>query len=168
MKYSMSRRMPDTQIRPPAVMAEGNRVDTLEEGIGQQPASQNALRDKPQSRARSNPLLETDLVADRSAHLFAHLPRDPSCRQARRDPAGLEHDDFAADETRMAGGKRVVFPAPSGASMTRLGCAPQGRENLRRIASTGSAGFSTHCIDPNTAFPKPSMLLQMAILPLEL
>ena len=29
MKYSMSRRMPDTQIRPPAVMAEGSQLRPL-------------------------------------------------------------------------------------------------------------------------------------------
>jgi hypothetical protein len=78
---------------------EDNRVDALEGWIGQEPAGQNTLRDKPQSRARANPLLETDLVANRSANLFARLPRDPSCSQACRNPARLEHDDFTSDKT---------------------------------------------------------------------
>src|ERR1700733_2198004 len=52
-----------------------NRINTLEHWIGQQPAGHNSLRHKPQSRARPNLLLETDLVANCFAALFVHLPR---------------------------------------------------------------------------------------------
>ncbi|MDX6462832.1 MAG: hypothetical protein QOE55_6529 [Acidobacteriaceae bacterium] len=41
---------------------EDNRVDALQGWIDQEPTGQNTLRDKPQSRARADPLFETDLV----------------------------------------------------------------------------------------------------------
>src|SRR6185295_2213260 len=80
-------------------LVEDDRIDSLEGWVCQQTAGQNALCDKSQSRARSDLLFETDLVADRSSNLFAQLPSDSSCRHTCRDPAGLEHDNFAADET---------------------------------------------------------------------
>src|SRR5258705_2208267 len=78
---------------------EDNRIDALQGWIDQEPAGQNTLRDKPQSRARGDPLFETDLVAHRSANLFPQLPRDPSCSQAYPNPARLEHDHFTAGQT---------------------------------------------------------------------
>ena len=83
----------------------------LRVGSVSRPAGQNALRNEPESRARTDPLFEADLVANRSANLFAPLPCDPSCRQASRDPARLEHDDFAADETEK--GRRDTGGLPS-------------------------------------------------------
>ena len=78
---------------------QNNRVYTLEGWIGQQPASENALRDEMQSCAWSGLLLEADLVAYRFADLFAHLPRNSSCRQTRSNSAWFQHDHSPADET---------------------------------------------------------------------
>src|SRR5258705_13984228 len=91
---------------------EDNRIDALQGWIDQEPAGQNNLRDKPQSRARADPLFETDLVANRSANFFAQLPRDSSCCQARRDPAGLEYDNFAADKTENGRWNTRGLPGP--------------------------------------------------------
>jgi hypothetical protein len=88
-----------------------DRVDAFESWICQQTAGQNTLRNKPESRARPDPLFEADLVSNRSANLFAPFPCDPSCRQASRDPARLEHDNFAANETEN--GRRNTGGLPS-------------------------------------------------------
>ena len=47
-------------------LVEDDRVDAPEGWICQQTAGQNAFGDKPQSRAWSDLLFETDLVANRS------------------------------------------------------------------------------------------------------
>jgi hypothetical protein len=141
---------------------EDNRIDALESWIDQEPAGQNTLRDKPLSRARANPLFETDLLANRSANLFAQLPRDPSCSQACRNPARLEHDDFAGQtengrwNTRGLPGSRRRFDD----EVARL---LQGRKNLRQNRIHRKCRHSTHSVDRNTAFPTRSMRLQQAI-----
>jgi len=131
---------------------EDNCVDALEGWIDQEPAGQNTLRDKPQSCARADVLFETDPVANRSANLFVQLPRASSCSQACRNPARL--DDFAADKTENAGGTRVVFPVPGGASMTRLLVCCRDTRISGRIASTGSAGFRLTILIGTRHFPR--------------
>jgi len=120
---------------------EDNRVDALEGWVGQQATGEDALRDKSQTRTRPDPLFETDLVADRSANLFVQFPGDSSGRQACRILRGSSTITSPLTRPRMAGGTRVVFAAPGGASMTRLGACCRDARSSGRIASTGSAGF---------------------------
>src|SRR5258708_21209923 len=78
---------------------EDDGVDALEGWSGQEAGCEDALGDKSQTRVRPDPLFETYLIADGSANLFVQFPGDSSGRQACRDPARLEHDNVAADET---------------------------------------------------------------------
>ena len=125
-------------------LVEDDRVDALEGWIGQQPAGQNTLRDKPQSRARPDSLFETDLVANRPADLFAQLPRDPSCRHACGDSAWLEHDDFAADETENGRWNTSGLPRSRRRFDDEVGRMLQGRENLRQNRIHRKCWLSTH------------------------
>src|SRR5216683_4126665 len=55
---------------------------------------------------------------------------------------------------RMAAGTRVVFPAPGGASMTRLRVCCRDAKISGRIASTGSAGFRVTLLIGTRRFPR--------------
>jgi hypothetical protein len=123
---------------------EDNRVDTLERLIGQQTAGQNALRDEPQSCARSNPFLETDLVTNRFADFFTQFPRNPSCRQAGRYSARLEYDDFAADKTEDGRGNTSGFPCSWRGFDDEVRRAPQRPKNLRQNRIHRKCWLSTH------------------------
>src|SRR5271170_6867503 len=57
-------------------LIEHNCVDTLQRRIGQQPACQHALGDKPQPCPRPSDLFEPDLIANSFANLLAKLRRD--------------------------------------------------------------------------------------------
>ncbi len=141
-------------------LVEDDCIDALEIWIGQQPAGKDTLRDESEARARSDLLLKTDLVANRSTDLFAQLPRDPSRRQARRDPAGFEHDDFAADETENGRWNPGRLPGSRRGFDDEAGRVLQGRKHLRQNRIHRKCWPSTHCVDRNTAFPGPSMGLQ--------
>jgi hypothetical protein len=109
-----------------------DRVDALESWICQQTAGQNALCNKPESGARPDRLFEADLVANRSAYLFAPFPCDPTCRQASRDPARLEHDHFAADEAENGRRNTGGLPSAWRCFDDEVGRMLQDCENLRQ------------------------------------
>jgi hypothetical protein len=121
-----------------------DRVDALESRICQQTAGQNALRNKPESRARPDPLFEADLVADRSAYFFASFPCDPTCRQASRDPARLEHDNFAADEAENGWRNTGGLPGSWRCFNDELGRVPEDCENLRQNRIHRKCWLSNH------------------------
>ena len=77
---------------------------------------------------------EANLVANGFANVFADFPCDATRGHAGGDVARFQHNDFAADAAAedCGCGTRVVFPAPGGASMTRLGVRKQGCEDLRQ------------------------------------
>jgi hypothetical protein len=121
-----------------------DRVDAFESWICQQTAGQNALRNKPESRVRPDPLFEADLVANRSANLFAPFPCDPSCCQASRDPARLEHDNFAADETENGRRNTGGLPGSWRCFDDEVGRMLQDCENLRQNRIHRKCWLSNH------------------------
>ena len=141
-------------------LVQNNRVDTLQGWIGQQPAGQDPLGYITQPGARSYLLLKTDLVANASANLFTRLPRNTPCGQARRNPARLEHDDFAADETENRRWNTSRLPSAWRSFDDEVWCVLQGCEDLRQNRIYRKCWRSTHCVDRNTVFPAPSMRLQ--------
>src|SRR5258706_639832 len=123
---------------------EDNRVDALEGWVGQQATGEDALRDKSQTRTRPDPLFETDLVADRSANLFVEFPGDSSGRQACRDPARLEHDNFAADETENGRWNTGGLPRSRRRFNDQVGRMLQGRKKFRQNRVHWKCWLSTH------------------------
>ena len=139
-------------------LVEDDGIDPLEDGIGEQPAGENALRDEPQSCVGTDVLLETDLVAHCFANLFAEFLRDSSRGHARGDPAGFEHDDFAADQTEGGWGNACGLPGSWGRFDDEVGRALQGCKNLRQNRIHRKCWLSTHCVDRNTGVRVASML----------
>jgi hypothetical protein len=121
-----------------------DRVDAFESWICQQTAGQNALRNKPESRARPDPLFEAYLVANRSTYLFAPFPCDPSCRQASGDPAGLKHDNFTTDETENGWRNTGGLPGSWRCFNDEIGRVLQDCENLRQNRIHRKCWLSVH------------------------
>jgi hypothetical protein len=125
-------------------LVENDRIDSPEGWICKQTAGQNALRDKSQSRAWSGLLFETDLIADRSSNLFAQLPCDPSCRHARCDPAWLERNNFAANETENGRWDAGGLSRARWRFDDKVGSTLQGGKYLRQNRIYRKCWLSTH------------------------
>jgi len=125
-------------------LVENDRVDASQGWIRQQTAGQNAFCDKPQSRAPTYRFFEADLVANDSTNLFTQFPSDPSCRHTRRDPAGLEHNDFAVEETQNRRWDPGGLPGSGRRFDYKVGRMPQGRKNLRQNRIHWKCWLSIH------------------------
>ena len=78
-------------------LVDHHTADAAQLGIAEQPTGQHAFGDQLDPRARTDPSIEADLIADLVAQRTATLARDPHRRESRREPARLEHDDAAGD-----------------------------------------------------------------------
>jgi hypothetical protein len=76
-------------------LVEDDDPRLLEERIGEEPPSEDALGHEPESGAAAAPLLEAHPVADLGAERAAPLTRHERRGGAGRDPSGLEDDDGA-------------------------------------------------------------------------
>ncbi len=98
---------------------EHHDADAAQLRIRQKPARQNPFGEKSQTRARTADIFEPNLIADGIANAFAQFARHSPRRHARSQTPGFQHQHFARSKASSAGGTRVVFPAPGGASITR-------------------------------------------------
>jgi molecular chaperone HtpG len=131
---------------------QDNCVYPFQSLIGQQPTSQNAFRDEPQTRTRSNSLLESDLVANGLADVFAQLRSDPSRCHAGRNPPWLEHNDFTLDESEQRRRNSCGLPRPGRGLNDEVRRSPQRGKNLRQDRIYRKRWDPIHCVDRNTVF----------------
>src|SRR5260370_916162 len=96
------------------------------------------------TRTRHHALFGTDLVAVRSANLFVQCPGDSSGRQACADPARLEHDNFAADETENGRWNTGGLPRPRRRFNDQVVRMLQGRKKFRQNRVHWKCWLSTH------------------------
>ena len=97
-------------------LVEDDGAHAREERVGEEAPREHALGHEPQARPRPRDLLEADLEADLVAEPPAALLGDAPRRQARREPARLEHDDLA-----VAGDPRVEERGGHAGRLARAG-----------------------------------------------
>ncbi len=122
---------------------EQDRADAFQKRIGQKHPREDPFRDDAQPCSRPNPTLEANLVTHFLAECGAGLFRNACRGGASRHPAGLKHDQIrmlgaSSPARRIAGGTRVVFPAPGGATRTSDRCARTVATTSGNDASMGS------------------------------
>ena len=86
-----------------------------------QASRKHAFGHKLQAGLRTGSVVEADLVADRFADSLAHLFGDPAAAIRAAIRLGSKTSNSPGIMRKSAGGTRVVFPAPAGASKTSSG-----------------------------------------------
>ena len=136
---------------PLVKLIQHHGVHASELRIGNQTAREDAFGQETKPRARACDFFEANLISDGLAQPFAQLLRHSAGSHCGRR-AGAAPAPALAREPAMsnAGGTRVVFPAPGGASITRLGDRPSDSRIAGSRSSIGSRE-TVYCNRPVTA-----------------
>ena len=142
-------------------LVQDHRADAGQRGIGQQPPRQHAFGQEPQARARTADVFEAHLIADGFADALAEFAGDAPGRHARRQRRGSSTSTSPRSRASSAGGTRVVFPAPGGASITRFGCVESLDDPRQQIVDRKLHSFESTARMVSGALPSRRLLTKM-------